>query len=132
MGIQWYILFNVLAGSVQIAGQHRDSFRLMDLDWKDHWRKLYLPSVFPFLVTGWITAAGAAWNASIVTEYLEYNGQTYTTLGLGSLITQATANGNFQLLCASLMVMVGLVILLNRSAWKFLFRYAETRFKLDG
>jgi len=132
VGVQWYILFNVLAGSVQIAQQHRDSFKLMNLDWKEHWKKLYLPSVFPYLVTGWITAAGGAWNASIVTEYLEFGGETHSTEGLGSLITRATADGNFQLLCASLMVMVGLVILLNRSVWKFLFRYAETRFKMES
>lgn len=132
VGVQWYILFNVLAGSVQIAQQHVDSFKLMNIDWKEHWKKLYLPSVFPYLVTGWITAAGGAWNASIVTEHLEYGGQSYSTTGLGSIITKATADGDFQLLCAALIVMVGLVILLNRSVWKFLFRYAETRFKMEG
>ncbi|MEZ4814057.1 MAG: ABC transporter permease subunit [Bdellovibrionota bacterium] len=132
VGVQWYILFNVLAGSVQIAQQHTDSFKLMGLGWKEHWKKLYLPSIFPYLVTGWITAAGGAWNASIVTEYLDYGGHTYSTDGLGALVTRATADGNFQLLSASLMVMVGLVILLNRSVWKFLFRYAETRFSMES
>ena len=128
VGIQWYILFNVLAGSVQIAGQHIDSFKLMNIGWKDAWKNLYLPSVFPFLVTGWITAAGGAWNASIVTEYLEYGGKTFTTEGIGSVITLATVSGNFSLLSAALLAMVGVVVFLNRSVWKFLFHYAETRF----
>ncbi len=131
VGSQWYILFNVLAGSSQISQQHKDSFHLMKLNWKDHWKRLYLPSVFPYLVTGWITAAGGAWNASIVAEYLEYGGKTYTCNGIGSVITLATGTGNFPLLSAALMVMVGVVVLLNRSVWKFLFHYAETRFKVE-
>ena len=131
VGSQWYILFNILAGSSQISQQHKDSFHLMKLNWKDHWRKLYLPSIFPYLVTGWITAAGGAWNASIIAEYLEYGGKTYTCTGIGSVITMATGSGNFPLLSAALMVMVGVVVLLNRSVWKFLFHYAETRFKVE-
>jgi NitT/TauT family transport system permease protein len=131
VGSQWYILFNILAGSSQISQQHKDSFHLMKLNWKDHWKKLYLPSIFPYLVTGWITAAGGAWNASIIAEYLEYGGKTYTCTGIGSVITMATGSGNFPLLSAALMVMVGVVVLLNRSVWKFLFHYAETRFKVE-
>jgi NitT/TauT family transport system permease protein len=131
VGSQWYILFNVLAGSSQISQQHKDSFHLMQLDWKEHWKTLYLPSIFPYLVTGWITAAGGAWNASIIAEYLEYGGKTYTCTGIGSVITMATGSGNFPLLSAALMVMVGVVVLLNRSVWKFLFHYAETRFKVE-
>ena len=131
VGSQWYILFNVLAGSSQISQQHKDSFHLMQLNWKEHWKTLYLPSIFPYLVTGWITAAGGAWNASIVAEYLEYGGKTYSCTGIGSVITMATGSGNFPLLSAALMVMVGVVVLLNRSVWKFLFHYAETRFKVE-
>jgi NitT/TauT family transport system permease protein len=131
VGSQWYILFNVLAGSSQISQQHKDSFHLMQLGWKEHWKTLYLPSIFPYLVTGWITAAGGAWNASIIAEYLEYGGKTYTCTGIGSVITMATGSGNFPLLSAALMVMVGVVVLLNRSVWKFLFHYAETRFKVE-
>jgi NitT/TauT family transport system permease protein len=95
------------------------------------WKKLYLPSVFPALVTGWVTAAGGAWNASIVAEYLSYKGTILTTSGLGSLISVAASSANFPLLAASLTIMVAVVIMLNRTVWARIYRLSQTRFRMD-
>jgi NitT/TauT family transport system permease protein len=95
------------------------------------WRTLYLPGVFPQLVTGLITAAGGAWNASIVSEYLRYKGQTLMAPGLGSLITEATTAADFPLLAASVLTMALALALLNRVLWKRLYRLADTRFSLN-
>ena len=95
------------------------------------WFKLYLPSAFPALVTGWVTAAGGAWNASIVSEHLHYKGGTLIAPGLGSLITQATAAGDFPLLAASVLTMALALVLLNRLVWKRLYRLADARFSLN-
>src|SRR5262249_57399007 len=89
LGVQWYILFNVLAGAMRIPMELTYAAFLMNIPKKELWKKLYLPSVFPALVTGWVTAAGGAWNASIVAEYLSYRGSVLTTAGLGSIISVA-------------------------------------------
>src|SRR4029077_1273107 len=91
LGVQWYILFNVLAGAMRIPVELKYASLLMDIPRVEFWRKLYLPSVFPALVTGWVTAAGGAWNASIVAEYLAYKGTVLTTHGLGSAISVAAS-----------------------------------------
>ena len=98
---------------------------------QDRWRYLYLPSIFPSLVTGWVTAAGGAWNASIVAEYILYNGKTLQTRGLGALISQSAAQGNFAMLSACLVVMVFVVIVLNRFVWDRVYHLSQTRFRLD-
>jgi NitT/TauT family transport system permease protein len=131
LGVQWYILFNVLAGAMRIPVQLKDAALLMNVSDVDLWKKLYIPSVFPALVTGWVTAAGGAWNASIVAEYLSYKGQVLTTGGLGSLISVAASNGNYPLLAASLTIMVGVVIVLNRTLWSRIYHVSQTRFRLD-
>ena len=95
------------------------------------WRPLYLPAVFPHLVTGLITAAGGSWNASIVAEYVRYRGQTLVAPGLGSLITQATAAANFPLLAAGVLTMSLALVALNRTVWKRLYRIADERFSLN-
>jgi NitT/TauT family transport system permease protein len=131
LGVQWYILFNVLAGAMRIPVELKYAALLMNVPRKELWKKLYLPSVFPALVTGWVTAAGGAWNASIVAEYLEYNGKYLTTKGLGSIISVATSEQNFALLAASLTVMVAVVITLNRTLWSRVYQLSQTRFRLD-
>jgi NitT/TauT family transport system permease protein len=131
LGVQWYILFNVLAGAMRIPVELKYAALLMNVPRKELWKKLYLPSVFPALVTGWVTAAGGAWNASIVAEYLEYNGKYLTTAGLGSIISVATSEQNFALLAASLTVMVAVVITLNRTLWSRVYQLSQTRFRLD-
>jgi NitT/TauT family transport system permease protein len=131
LGVQWYILFNVLAGAVGISKEIRESFDLAGVDKKFRWKTLYLPSIFPALVTGWITAAGGAWNASIVAEYILYNGKLIIAPGLGSLISEATTSGNYPFLGGCLIVMVVTVVTINRTFWRPIQRIAETRFRFE-
>ncbi|HEX7407753.1 MAG TPA: ABC transporter permease subunit [Candidatus Binatia bacterium] len=131
LGAQWYILFNVLAGAMTIPQDLRETVDVYRLRGFAAWRTLYLPSVFPQLVTGLITAAGGAWNASIVSEYLRYKQRTLIAPGLGSLITEATAAADFPLLAASVLTMAITLATLNRVVWKRLYRLADTRFSLN-
>jgi len=94
------------------------------------WRSLYLPAAFPALVTGWTTAAGGAWNGSIVAEYLVVAGQLRTTQGLGSLISEATAHANFPLLAGGIALMSAMVVSWNRVVWRPLMRWSHDRFAL--
>lgn len=131
LGVQWYVLFNVLAGALRISPELSSALDLMEASHWDRWKTLYLPSVFPSLVTGWITGAGGAWNASVVAEYLFYKGTILKTAGLGAALSVATANENFALLAASLTLMVFVVIFLNRTVWSRLHHLAQTRFRMD-
>jgi len=90
-----------------------------------------LPSLFPYLITGLITASGGAWNASIVAEYVQFAGQTHSTLGLGALIAEATGRGDYALLLGSTLTMVLVVLLINRFVWRRLFRLAADRYRMD-
>jgi NitT/TauT family transport system permease protein len=131
LGVQWYILFNTLAGGLRISREIFDSMTLMGSSNKDLWRYLFLPSVFPALVTGWVTAAGGAWNASIVAEYITYQGSTIETRGLGALISRSASTGNFAMLSACLVVMIIFVVLLNRYFWDRIYKLSQKRFRLD-
>jgi NitT/TauT family transport system permease protein len=131
LGVQWYILFNTLAGGLRISREIQDSMTLMGSSRKDLWRYLYIPSVFPALVTGWVTAAGGAWNASIVAEYINYQGATLETRGLGALISRSASKGDFAMLSACLVVMVIFVVLLNRYFWDRIYTISQKRFRLD-
>ena len=95
MGTQWYILFNVIAGAMAIPADLREAARSYRLSVWQRFRVLYLPGVFPHLVTGWVTAAGGAWNASILAEYVEVKSGSLTTFGLGALIHDAAENLEF-------------------------------------
>jgi NitT/TauT family transport system permease protein len=131
LGTQWYILFNVVAGAMAIPADLRemaDSFRLGR--WQRFW-KLYVPAVFPYLVTGWVTAAGGAWNASIVSEYVVYQGKPEFTWGIGAQISRATGAGDFSLLAASTLVMAVMVVAFNRTVWRQLYTLAERRYSLS-
>ncbi len=131
LGSQWYILFNVLSGATAIPHDLRESAAAYGLGRWARWRTLYLPAIFPYLLTGLITAAGGAWNASIVAEYVRYRGQTLVAPGLGSLITEATAAGNFPLLAAGVLTMSLSLVLMNRTVWRRLYRLADERFSLN-
>jgi NitT/TauT family transport system permease protein len=131
LGVQWYVLFNVLAGAMRIPNELRFAASLMKVSRWATWRKLYIPSVFPALVTGWVTAAGGAWNASIVAEYIPYRGEILATHGLGSAISVAAAREDFPTLAASLSIMVVVVIVINRTVWEKIYHLAYTRFRLD-
>jgi NitT/TauT family transport system permease protein len=130
LGTIWYILFNVISGASAIPQDLRACADLTHLRQWQKWRTLYLPGIFPALTTGWITAAGGAWNASIASEYVQYNGQTQTTWGLGALIMNAGAKGNTPLLAASVLAMALFVVFFNRGVWKRLSALAQERFQL--
>lgn len=98
----------------------------------ERWKKLILPGIFPYLVTGLVTASGGAWNASIVAEYFHFKGHTYTTVGLGATISQATDSGNFDLLLASTILMAATVVTTNRPVWRKLYALAVTRYRLGS
>ena len=131
LGAQWYVLFNVLAGASAIPHDLDEASDVYRIGGRQRWTTLYLPSVFPFLVTGLVTAAGGAWNASIVAETLVYRGTTLETFGLGTLITKATRDGDFPLLTAGVVTMSVALVALNRTVWRRLYRLAETRFALN-
>jgi NitT/TauT family transport system permease protein len=132
LGTQWYILFNVIAGAMSIPADLKEVGRVSGTSRRRMWTRLYLPCVFPYLITGLVTAAGGAWNASIVSEYVQVKDHTYMAFGLGSIINQATSEGRFPLLVASVLAMACSVVLLNRVVWKRLFRLAERRYILSA
>jgi NitT/TauT family transport system permease protein len=132
LGTQWYILFNVIAGAIAIPTDLKEAADVFGIKGWERWRKLILPGIFPFLVTGMITASGGAWNASIVAEYFHFKGQTYSTVGIGAMISAATDAKNFDLLLASTIALAAVVVTTNRLLWRRLYRLAETRFKLEG
>ena len=131
LGTQWYILFNVIAGAIAIPTDLKECCSVFRLEGLARWKKLILPGIFPYLVTGLVTASGGAWNASIVAEYFHFKGQTYTTVGLGATISQATDSGNFNLLIAATLVMAATVVTINRLVWRRLYALAETRYRLE-
>jgi NitT/TauT family transport system permease protein len=131
LGAQWYILFNVIAGATAIPAELKEVARVYRMGRWQTWTKLYVPGVFPYLVTGLVTAAGGAWNASIVSEFIQLPGRpTFVAFGLGSMINRATAAGNFNLLCAAVVTMAAFVVTVNRLVWKRLYRLAEGRYSL--
>ena len=131
LGTQWYILFNVIAGSSAIPRELWEVSRLSRFSWPQRWRQLIFPAIFPSLLTGWITAMGGAWNASIVAEYMKFRGQTLMTTGLGAAISQATERGDFHILAAAVGIMAVTVVGFNRLVWRPLTHRAQTRFTLD-
>ena len=132
LGTQWYVLFNVIAGAMAIPTDLKECCSVFGIDGIQRWKKLILPGIFPYLVTGMVTASGGAWNASIVAEYFHFKGHIYTTTGLGATISQATDSGNFDLLLAATMLMAATVVTVNRLVWRKLYGLAETRFRLES
>jgi len=131
LGTQWYILFNVIAGAIAIPTDLKECCSVFRLRGWERWKRLILPGIFPYLVTGLITASGGAWNASIVAEYFHFKGHIYTTTGLGATISQATDQGNFDLLLAATILMAATVVTVNRLVWRRLYALAEKRFRLE-
>jgi len=132
LGTQWYILFNVIAGAMAIPTDLKECCSVFKLAGMERWKKLILPGIFPYLVTGMVTASGGAWNASIIAEYFHFKGHIYTTTGLGATISQATDSGNFDLLLAATMMMAATVVTINRLVWRRLYALGETRFRLES
>jgi NitT/TauT family transport system permease protein len=131
LGTQWYILFNVIAGAMAIPTDLKEAAQIYRFGSWDRWRYLILPGIFPYLVTGMVTASGGAWNASIVAEYFHFQGRIVSTAGLGSTISSASDSGRFDVLLASTLIMATVVVLINRLLWRRLYRLASSRFKLE-
>jgi NitT/TauT family transport system permease protein len=128
LGTQWYVLFNVIAGASAVPSDLKEAMDNLGVHGWERWRRLVLPGIFPAYVTGAITAAGGAWNATIVAEIVSYNHQELVAKGLGSFIAQNT--GNLPELFAGLLVMSVYVTGLNALVWRRLYSLAETKFAL--
>ncbi len=132
LGTQWYILFNVIAGAIAIPSDLKEVSGLFRFGSIQRWKTLILPGIFPYLITGMVTASGGAWNASIVAEYFHLHGQTLSTLGLGAQISRATDHGQFATLLMATIIMALMVVTINRLVWRPLFQLAETKYRLEG
>jgi NitT/TauT family transport system permease protein len=131
LGTQWYILFNVVAGATAYPNDYREAatnFRIRGWQW---WRQCMLPGIFPYYVTGALTASGGAWNASIVSEAVQWGDTHVTAHGLGAYIAETTAAGDFPKIILGIAVMSLFVTLFNRSVWRPLYAYAESKLRLD-
>jgi len=130
LGAQWYVLFNVIAGASATPSDLREAVQAFRLPRRERWRALYLPAVVPAYITGGITAAGGAWNASIVAEVVDYGNHHLVATGIGAYITQATARGQFPAVFVGVVVMSIYVVATNRLIWRRAYRIAEGRFSL--
>ncbi|MGO9397792.1 MAG: ABC transporter permease subunit, partial [Xanthobacteraceae bacterium] len=131
LGTQWYILFNVVAGAAAIPAELRAvgaNLRVRGWLW---WRRIALPAVFPYYVTGAITASGGSWNASIVAEVASWGDQHLQAIGLGAYIAQETEAGDFHRIVLGIAVMSFFVVVINRTFWRPLYAYAERKFRID-
>jgi NitT/TauT family transport system permease protein len=131
LGTQWYILFNVIAGASAIPTDLKEVCSIFHMSKFERWRRLLLPAIFPYLITGFVTASGGAWNASIVAEYSTVQHKTYSTIGLGAIISRATEHNNVAMLLGATVVMAALVVTVNRLFWRRMYGLASTRYKLE-
>ncbi|HKT94008.1 MAG TPA: ABC transporter permease subunit [Paraburkholderia sp.] len=131
LGTQWYILFNVIAGASAYPNDYKEAatnFRIRGWQW---WKKAMLPGIFPYYITGAITASGGAWNASIVSEFVQWGDTKVVAHGLGAYIAETTAAGDFPKIILGIAMMSLFVTLFNRVLWRPLYTYAESRLRLD-
>jgi NitT/TauT family transport system permease protein len=131
-GMQWYLLFNALAGARQVPGELKEMARSFGLSPIGRARKALLPAMAPSLITGSITAWGGGWNALILSEYVQYGGRTYEARGIGQLLQRATLDGNSRLLVWSLVCLIAAIGLLNRFVWRRLYALASVRYRIDA
>lgn len=131
LGTQWYLLFNVIAGAMAIPTDLREAADIFGLSRWEKWKKLIIPGIFPYLVTGGVTAMGGAWNASIVSEIVSWKHNTLTATGLGAYISVATNKGNWAAIIWGIFVMSALVVLINRLLWRKLYKLAETKYHIE-
>jgi NitT/TauT family transport system permease protein len=131
LGTQWYILFNVIAGASAVPSELRYISSNLHIRGWLWWRRIGLPAVFPFYVTGAITASGGSWNASIVAEAASWGQDKLQAYGLGAYIAEATAAGDFHRIVLGIAVMSAFVIVINRTFWRPLYYYAERKFRLS-
>lgn len=132
LGTQWYILFNIVAGASNLPQDLHlvaQNYGLKGWLW---WKKLVLPAIFPYYITGAMTAVGGSWNASIIAEVVNWGDETFHSLGLGSYITEYTSVGDFPRIALGIAVMSIYVILINRLVWQKLYDFAEDRFQMSA
>jgi NitT/TauT family transport system permease protein len=132
LGTQWYILFNVIAGASAIPSDLKEVCAVFQFGKIEKWRELLLPAIFPYLITGLVTASGGAWNATIVAEYFHFHGQTYSITGLGAVISAASDHGNSRVLIAATLVMAAMVVTINRLVWRKLYVLSANKYKLEA
>jgi NitT/TauT family transport system permease protein len=130
LGTQWYILFNVIAGAQAIPSDLKEAADSYRITARQRFWSLYLPAVFPYLVTGWVTAGGGAWNASIVAELVTFRGHTLRAQGIGAVISEAAFGAKFGELAAAIFIMAVTVVLINRFVWRRLYGIASTRYNI--
>ncbi len=131
LGTQWYILFNVIAGAMAIPSDLREAAFSYRIGRWQKFTRIHLPAIFPYLVTGWVSAAGGAWNASIVSEYVSFHGKTIAAPGLGAYISTMAEKADFTHLAAGIMMMSTVVVLFNRLVWRSCYQLAEQRYSLN-
>lgn len=131
LGTQWYMLFNVMAGASSVPNDLQEMFASYRIPRKIWWWKLALPAIFPSIVTGAITAAGGAWNASFVSEFVRYKDQTFAAHGVGALLAIAYEKGQFALLGAGVFTLCLIVVLVNKFLWRRLYALAQERYALN-
>ncbi|MGD0555027.1 MAG: ABC transporter permease subunit [Streptosporangiaceae bacterium] len=131
LGTQWYILFNVIAGASAVPSDMKEAMDNLDVRGWKRWRKMILPAIFPAYVTGAITAAGGAWNATIVAEIVTYNGHVLKAAGLGTFIAEAANRSDFREIIAGILVMAVYVTGLNSLLWRRLYNMAESKFAMS-
>ena len=130
LGTQWYILFNVIAGASAFPGDLQEAAKNLQVRGWLWWRRVILPGIFPYFVTGAITASGGSWNASIVAEVASWGDDKLQAHGLGAYIAQATTDGNFARVVLGVAVMSVFVLGFNRVLWRPLYAYATRRLTL--
>jgi NitT/TauT family transport system permease protein len=131
LGAQWYILFNVIAGASVFPNDLKEAAAVMGLRSWSWWRRVILPGIFPYYVTGALTASGGAWNASIVAEIVKWGDTTLKAKGIGAYIAQATTDGDFPRVILGITAMSVFVIVFNRLCWRRLYAFAAERVRLD-
>jgi NitT/TauT family transport system permease protein len=133
LGTQWYVLFNVIAGAMAIPSDLKEAAAVYKFTTWQRWTRLILPGIFPYLITGMVTASGGAWNTSILAEYGAWGSRTLRTVGLGSQISAALGpGGKLSSLIMATVLLAAIVVTMNRFLWRRLYRLAETRYKLEG
>ena len=131
LGTQWYILFNVIAGATSYPNDYREAAKNFHIRGWQWWRQAILPGIFPYYVTGAITASGGAWNASIVAEFVQWGDTRVMAHGLGAYIAQSTEAGDYPKIIVGIAVMSLFVTLFNRLLWRPMYAYAEAKLRLD-
>ncbi|MBV9430714.1 MAG: ABC transporter permease subunit, partial [Hyphomicrobiales bacterium] len=131
LGAQWYILFNVIAGASVFPNDLKEAAAVLGLRSWHWWRRVILPGIFPYYVTGALTASGGAWNASIVAEIVKWGDTTLKAKGIGAYIAQATTDGDYPRVVLGITAMSIFVIVFNRLVWRRLYAFAAERTRLD-